>query len=200
MHAEHKETRKPRHKFTEEEDKLIRQQIAAVGEGNWTLIAKVVPGRTARQCRERWINYLSPNVANTPWTEEEDRMLENLVETLGTKWCVIAKQFPRRTDVLIKNRWSLLNRRKIKKQKKIKSEPPLSKAIPPPPPENRPEPPVKTSQTQFSISSLISVPQSNLVSSIPPLLPKTKTKAAHVSVEMPISFPKSLILRPVIWF
>ena len=45
-------------------------------------------GRTAPQCRERWVNSLYPNkraVIEAPWTAEEDAALVEAVELLGTE-------------------------------------------------------------------------------------------------------------------
>lgn len=66
--------------------------------------------RTARQCRERWKLYLSPDIKNGPWSREEDSQLTNLVSSEGRLWAQIAQSFDNRTDVNVKNRWVLLHR------------------------------------------------------------------------------------------
>lgn len=38
---------------------------------NWGKISKSVLGRTAKQCRERWVNNLDPNITKCSWTEDE---------------------------------------------------------------------------------------------------------------------------------
>jgi hypothetical protein len=38
-----------------------------------------MPGRTLRQCRERWLNYLSPETTNALWTVQEEKILEQKV-------------------------------------------------------------------------------------------------------------------------
>jgi hypothetical protein len=47
--------------------------------------------RTLQQCREKWINYLNPNVRKTDWTLSEDIQLFSLIETFGCKWAVISR-------------------------------------------------------------------------------------------------------------
>ena len=102
---------KPKKKFSPDEDKIIIEQVGIHGEKGWRHIAEHVPGRTARQCRERWVNYLSPNVSHTSWTQEEDNLLAQLVATNGQQWSKIAANFKSRTDVMLKNRWAYLKRR-----------------------------------------------------------------------------------------
>ena len=102
---------KSKQKFTPQEDQIIAEQVKINGEKGWRHIAEHLPGRTARQCRERWVNYLSPNVSRAQWTKEEDDLLAKLVSENGTQWSKIATSFKLRTDVMLKNRWSYLKRR-----------------------------------------------------------------------------------------
>lgn len=71
----------------------------------WTMIASHMPGRSPRQCRERFKKYLSPNVNNSPWTYSEDMLLLHLINQFGNRWAQISVYFPGRTDSNIKNRW-----------------------------------------------------------------------------------------------
>lgn len=103
-----------KHLFTKEEDEMVRCLVNQYGNSNWTNVSRRMKRRTARQCRERWKNYLSPDVKNGPWTKEEDSQLIELVEKNGSQWAKIALLFDNRTDVNVKNRWILLQRSKIK--------------------------------------------------------------------------------------
>ena len=49
--------------------------VAQYGPKRWSLIASNLPGRTGKQCRERWHNQLDPNIKKECWTDEEDRVL-----------------------------------------------------------------------------------------------------------------------------
>ena len=69
---------KAKHKFSPDEDKLLKEQVLKLGEKGWKKIAEYLPGRSARQCRERYKNYLCPSVSSDPWTKDEDEKLLNL--------------------------------------------------------------------------------------------------------------------------
>lgn len=105
-----------RHKFSIDEDNLLRRLVEEHGTTNWRFIADNMPGRSARQCRDRWKNYLMPGIKNTPWTPDEDQLLEEKFAVLGPQWSRIAKFFPNRTDINVKNRWATRNGRVNKAQ------------------------------------------------------------------------------------
>jgi hypothetical protein len=94
-----------RFKFRPEDDQTLRDLVDQFGTNSWVEIARVMPGRNVRQCRDRWNHYLSRN-ASVPWTSEEDALLVRMVETYGRKWARLATFFPNRTDFSLKARWS----------------------------------------------------------------------------------------------
>jgi len=55
-------------------------------------VAVAVSGRTAKQCRERWKNFLDPGINRSPWTAAEDAALCRAHEKVGNKWSMIAIQ------------------------------------------------------------------------------------------------------------
>ena len=65
----------PKFKFGADEDIQLKDLVLKYGENNWTQIAQNMPNRNARQCKERWCNYLSPNICKSPWTQDEDNLL-----------------------------------------------------------------------------------------------------------------------------
>ena len=49
-----------------------------------------MPDRTAKQCRERYVNNLDPDRKKGAWTEEEDEIIMKLQAELGTQWSKIS--------------------------------------------------------------------------------------------------------------
>ena len=111
----------PKSKFTPAEDETLKKLVAEYGENDWETVSKKMSFRNQRQCKERWFNYLSPNINSSPWTTEEDEKLEQLHQQLGSKWVQIAKFFPSRTDINIRSRWMVLQRHKKKNENLQKS-------------------------------------------------------------------------------
>ncbi|OHT14652.1 hypothetical protein TRFO_14960 [Tritrichomonas foetus] len=97
-------------KWTPEEDNLLVNTIAKFGTKNWSLVASEVTGRTGKQCRERWLNQLSPDLNKDHWTPQEDQILIQFQAYYGNSWSKIAYSLPGRSANSIKNRWSFLLR------------------------------------------------------------------------------------------
>ena len=102
-----------RHMFTKEEDTYLKFLVSVFGTSQWEVVASMIGNRTARQCRERYKNYLSPSINNSPWTPEEDVVLLTKYSQLGPKWSQISTFFNGRTDVMVKNRYSTLTSKNI---------------------------------------------------------------------------------------
>jgi hypothetical protein len=58
-----------------EEDDLVVQLVGQYGAKNWSFIAKHLPGRIGKQCRERWHNHLCPNINKEKWSAQEDSII-----------------------------------------------------------------------------------------------------------------------------
>ena len=93
-----------KNKFTPEEDQIILS-VAKVGEDNdWTSISKMLQNKTARQCKDRWNNYLNPHLSIEEWKpDDDDLLLEKYIE-YGPRWKAFLKLFPNRSINNIRNR------------------------------------------------------------------------------------------------
>ncbi|KAJ1631487.1 Homeodomain-like protein [Pavlovales sp. CCMP2436] len=115
--------------WTKEEDERLCELVAHYGPKKWSTIAtQLGTDRVGKQCRERWHNHLSPAVRKDHWTDEEDRLILEMVGQVGTKWSQIVKLLPGRTDNAIKNRWNSAMRKSQRKQQKTTCVPTVASA------------------------------------------------------------------------
>jgi hypothetical protein len=94
-----------RRRFTKEEDAVILTLVATMPSGSWNLIAMHLPGRTGVQIRNRYRNYLCPDVNLNEWTPEDDAMLRRKFQEHGPQWALITKFFRNRTAANIRNHY-----------------------------------------------------------------------------------------------
>jgi hypothetical protein len=91
--------------WTKHEDDLLAHAVAHLGPTKWIDVAKFVPSRTAKQCRERWYNRLSPALKKVPFEAWEDQVIVEKQKELGNRWALIAQSLPGRSAGAVKNRW-----------------------------------------------------------------------------------------------
>jgi myb proto-oncogene protein len=103
---------RPNWNWNPEEDEKLIEVVKELGK-NWARVAAMVPGRTNRQCRRRWSDYLDPTIDQTlanmgnkgKWTTEEDAKLTGAVKELGKNWARVAALVPDRTNRQCRHRW-----------------------------------------------------------------------------------------------
>lgn len=110
MSSDSTDRKKPSHKkrrFTVEEDWQLQCLVNVHGE-KWSVIAERMEGRTSRQCRERYKNYLNPSISHEKWTPEEDQCVREFVSRHPggpINWAAI--KLTGRTPNACKNRWNV---------------------------------------------------------------------------------------------
>ena len=84
----------------------------------WSIIAQRVPGRTGKQCRERWVHRLQLGLVIGDWTPAEDAIILREIQVHGKKWVTIAEALAGRTAHAVKNRYYATCRKVARLQKK----------------------------------------------------------------------------------
>ncbi len=99
------------------EDNILIELVRSYSEIKaipWTNVAMKIPGRTSKQCRERWFNFLDPSLKRrVQWSEDEDKKLLELGKQLGCKWSLMSRQLPGRTANAVKVRYYALERHEL---------------------------------------------------------------------------------------
>ena len=120
--AHYKEKRtKVNRRFKAEEDELLRELVMKYGENDWKRISKLMKNRSVRQCKDRWLQYLSPAANRTPWTVSEETELLSLVKKFGKDWKIIAYSFPGRPISQLRNKYKTVEGRYLNKPIKEKA-------------------------------------------------------------------------------
>lgn len=86
-----------------EEDEILKKWVKINGEKKWNQCAKLINGRGGKQCRERWINVLNPNLKKGNWDKRDQMKLFKLSKIYFSKWSLISKKFHERSENCLKN-------------------------------------------------------------------------------------------------
>jgi hypothetical protein len=77
----------------------------------WSSVARFMPGREAKQCRERYNNIVDPSInKGAAWTPVEDDLLQRLYLEYGSRFAEVAKRLPGHSYNDVKNRFYILQR------------------------------------------------------------------------------------------
>lgn len=101
-----------RTRFSQIEDEKLLQLIGHFGDNDWANVAQEMGSRDARQCRERYRNYLDPDLKHGDWSRNEDARLVSLYALKGPNWNVIAEEFVNRSRIAVRNRHYFITKSK----------------------------------------------------------------------------------------
>ncbi|GBG24751.1 Transcription factor MYB98 [Hondaea fermentalgiana] len=130
----------PKQLWTIQEDTLLLEAVKKHGLEAWPSVAEKLPGRVAKQCRDRYRNHLCPKVKKGSWTAEEDAILFQYQKLYGNLWAEIAKHLPGRTDLSVKNRFYSKARKYDRHLKRLARESPVIRAAKQTPQSQPPSP------------------------------------------------------------
>lgn len=110
-------------KFTPDEDEALINLVSRFGKNDWTKISQELSKncirkdcngqiiiRNARQCKDRYMHYLDPEINNAEWTPEEDHLLELRTLMHPRKWKLIKSFFPGRSEIALRNRFNFIHK------------------------------------------------------------------------------------------
>jgi hypothetical protein len=109
--AEMERTTGRKGKWTADEDKELTRAVEKFSVTRWKQIAELIPGRTKKQCWNRWQYALDPSVVRMTertgkWLrEEDDKLVAAAVKYKGKNWDSIAALVPSRTKRQCMDRW-----------------------------------------------------------------------------------------------
>jgi len=78
---------------------------------DWLSVSDAIGTRTRKQCRERWVNFLDPQLKQCDWSPVEDATLLILgYDFCPKQWAVISRALPGRPPNHIRARWYSLQK------------------------------------------------------------------------------------------
>ena len=108
---------KSRTNWSSQEDNILKKLASNSEKYNWSKFSFILKTKSAKQCRERWKNYLDPNIDLSPLNTNEQKLIIKLQKEIGNKWSKMRKFLKNRTENQIKNFFYKFERNQNKKMK-----------------------------------------------------------------------------------
>lgn len=101
-------------RWNKDENKNLKLAVKKLGTSDWIMISRLVPGRSNKQCRQRYFYSLSPQARrHDAWSESEDWRLFLGWRLYGNNWKRIATFNLGRTNRHIKNRFRVFVKKNL---------------------------------------------------------------------------------------
>lgn len=71
------------------EDEILKAAVMKYGLNQWSRISSLLVRKSAKQCKERWYEWLNPMIKKTEWTIEEEEKLLQLCKMFPSQWKTI---------------------------------------------------------------------------------------------------------------
>jgi hypothetical protein len=83
--------------WTNTEDEILKAGMQKYGMNNWERVASLIDTHSARECKDRWYQFLDPTINKGEWSRAEEEKLVEYHDLFPEQWAVIASQIERRT-------------------------------------------------------------------------------------------------------
>ena len=84
---------------------MLELLVSSIGTDSWIQISHSMETRTTKQCRERYYNFVKPDLDHSPITPAEGETIVSMVKKIGRRWAHISKRLENRSENAVKNWW-----------------------------------------------------------------------------------------------
>ncbi|OMJ86160.1 hypothetical protein SteCoe_12360 [Stentor coeruleus] len=110
--------------WNKKEDEVLTNLVQTKGETSWKKISDLMAlqnfekRKTAKQCRNRWVNCIDPLISQKPWTPDEQLYLINLYKMIGSNWSSVSDYFEGRPPEAVKNQFYSIIKKNFRRYNK----------------------------------------------------------------------------------
>lgn len=94
--------------WTNVEDEILKAAIAKYGLNQWSRVSSLLPKKSAKQCKQRWKEWLDPRIKKLDWDRSEDEKLLRLIKLRPNQWNSIGIMMNRTVNQCIERYQQLL--------------------------------------------------------------------------------------------